>query len=1368
MEALYIQPRKEDGLITEEKERGESAEQEAVETEALSPLGSTTDEDTDEDSEPEPPPVARRKVSFADAFGLNLVSVKEFDNVDVTEQQVDSPPESEATCVLEEFHMICLFTVPSSQEELDQRLQEQKVELESIELLPGTTTLRGIIRVLNLCYSKYVYVRISLDCWNSYFDMMAEYVPGSSDRKTDRFSFKYTLIPPSGKERTRVDFCLRYETSVGMFWANNKEMNYVLFCHKKGPGKEHGRPEVEENNSYKGKRSCLKLNRRGSAVEKAEESINTTTVSAEALATHYAEEAVRKIMDNTEIQSLLYHEEHKPLVDSIKTWHRTPRLARVQDSPSQRRQAPKTYSHDFTTGQKVSQPTTAAWSESASALYNQRKKPIDSPQVLTYHQIPLLTLDWKSEKPQPWGAADVDDIWNESAKPTKSKAFKENTPSISDLWETFLSGTDDTSDKETSVCDIWQTFLNEPSCKDHSGVPESEWLQTATSVSPSNHKEPHMQYLASSQAFQEFQLGLDTATSLQAETSTACHPPSDKCEASLSDVALNTEALLPAEARVSGPRDDNRETQDASRRSQTTSATDTSTDTSLQGAMPVSGGTVDSSAECHKHAIWERAGEGIIGVAEGIGGDEPVTLYTANLVTSSGELKTTDMTAMPESQNASSVDMISQGARLDEGLSSSGEEEVTGTAHNTTDDTLAFRKTIRQGTTDGETVVFSTSRQRAVEKIMTNCMENKVSTAEEIFRPHKTGGCEISQSYADEKHGEEFRLNRKNENPLQENERDENEIRPAQSHAHEFNPSQTCEENIRPSLIMGNEFKLNESENKGTASGNKDLVGFRQAQVENSFCAQTTDTKGPISAESEVFLVEEARQHNEKALQINSSDWQEGDAPIIAEVHNKHSRPNKAEEDLYAQKEEEEENLVTVIQKEENALKPRPGEYESVSNQAEGAESLSCSGIIVEQQETHPSLQSTHSVEIREGIEVLESDRNTVGPFPADECNQNVMRVVSSQNVTEGRREIVGSEMSPGGVAANENLARRDTQHQPETIERIEDDVSQTVSDERMSIGKLEIEARDESMGHVEDPQWGSNNVSDELKEVENPTRVEYRELSEGTKDPITAESTVAREVEELRVEEIFIERFGEDLVRRIWEEVFSRKVQDTNIIIPDSTHNCNLLCQEGNNSGVFSPEDQSLRLCRGPEQTTASGSKELSPTQSSHSLIATNKPHFGNELQTDFNLSAHLSRDLTATLTALSRQSLAESAQSTGSPKNQENCSQIRKGSVIQQQTGRQREDCSGQLKEPNGLVWWSIYMLTHITRLLMCTLLVVGFFVTLFLFDFPAFCAAYMFSLCWWFYKWKTHRAEVDKDTSREFAERREGVQERFINNT
>lgn len=242
-----------EGGVREEEERG-----------SLPPQKSAMDElDESDGSEPEPPAVICRKVSFADAFGLDLVYVKEFDSTDPTGAEVADPPDAEVKVKEpDEYFLSSLFTVPSSPEELEQRLQDQKLELESIELLPGTTVLRGIVRVVNLCYNKSLYIRITLDSWKTNFDLLAEYVPGSSDGTTDRFAFRLTLVPPFEMEGTKVEFCLRYETSVGTFWANNSDMNYVLFCHKKG-GRDliEMEPQLEEVNNWREKRSCLKVNR---------------------------------------------------------------------------------------------------------------------------------------------------------------------------------------------------------------------------------------------------------------------------------------------------------------------------------------------------------------------------------------------------------------------------------------------------------------------------------------------------------------------------------------------------------------------------------------------------------------------------------------------------------------------------------------------------------------------------------------------------------------------------------------------------------------------------------------------------------------------------------------------------------------------------------------------------------------------------------------------------------------------------------------------------------------------------------------------------------------------------------------------------
>lgn len=214
-----------------------------------SPLPRRRSSVSDEDWEP--PPCGSRRVSFADAKGLNLVQVKEFAKWDVP--MLPGCESSDGEGIDAEEYVLSPFTfiLPRSTEELFAKVQKQKVELETIDLIPGTTILKGVVRVLNMSYNKAVYIRTSLDTWSSHFDLLAEYIPGSSDSLMDCFSFKIILVPPFVKQGARVDFCLRYETSVGTFWSNNDNKNYVLFCHQK---MKNQKPHQENSN----KKSCLK------------------------------------------------------------------------------------------------------------------------------------------------------------------------------------------------------------------------------------------------------------------------------------------------------------------------------------------------------------------------------------------------------------------------------------------------------------------------------------------------------------------------------------------------------------------------------------------------------------------------------------------------------------------------------------------------------------------------------------------------------------------------------------------------------------------------------------------------------------------------------------------------------------------------------------------------------------------------------------------------------------------------------------------------------------------------------------------------------------------------------------------------------
>ncbi|XP_010769088.1 uncharacterized protein ppp1r3ab [Notothenia coriiceps] len=206
----------------------------------------------EEDEEPETPLSSSRRVSFADGKGLSLVQVKEFDTWDVPKLPECNLSVGNAKDAVEYFLFPATFSLPLSTEELFLKVQTQKVELENIELVPGTTILKGVVRVLNVSYNKAVYIRTSLDSWSSHFDLLAEYMPGSSDSLMDLFSFRLTLVPPFGEQGARVDFCLRYETPLGTFWANNNHRNYVLSCHQR---MEERKEKPQKENV---KKSCLK------------------------------------------------------------------------------------------------------------------------------------------------------------------------------------------------------------------------------------------------------------------------------------------------------------------------------------------------------------------------------------------------------------------------------------------------------------------------------------------------------------------------------------------------------------------------------------------------------------------------------------------------------------------------------------------------------------------------------------------------------------------------------------------------------------------------------------------------------------------------------------------------------------------------------------------------------------------------------------------------------------------------------------------------------------------------------------------------------------------------------------------------------
>ncbi|XP_035500812.2 uncharacterized protein si:ch211-167b20.8 isoform X3 [Scophthalmus maximus] len=176
---------------------------------------------------------AIKKVSFADTTGGELVDVKEFVAFDSDDDETSARWEEEEAkyrhAAREPTRRVQPEFLAPAGGALLRSVRANKVEVEQLcPVEDEPLAFSGLIRVLNVSFHKAVYIRSTMDRWLTYFDHPAEYVQGSHDGATDRFSFKLSFAPPYTAHGSRIEFVVRYETSEGDFWANNCSMNYVV------------------------------------------------------------------------------------------------------------------------------------------------------------------------------------------------------------------------------------------------------------------------------------------------------------------------------------------------------------------------------------------------------------------------------------------------------------------------------------------------------------------------------------------------------------------------------------------------------------------------------------------------------------------------------------------------------------------------------------------------------------------------------------------------------------------------------------------------------------------------------------------------------------------------------------------------------------------------------------------------------------------------------------------------------------------------------------------------------------------------------------------------------------------------------------
>lgn len=189
-----------------------------------------------------PPGTPGRKkiVRFADVLGLDLADVRTFmdeiprvpnsayDDLQSTLQAHEMPTAISLGQRCDKV-IVPLFQQPCTLPNFLDVVQTYNVALENAAVTdPICLTITGLVRVRNLDFHKSVHVRYSLDAWQSFSDLQAQYVENSCDGFSDKFTF--TLFGNSMEVGQRIEIALRFSCKGEQFWDNNQGVNYCFQC----------------------------------------------------------------------------------------------------------------------------------------------------------------------------------------------------------------------------------------------------------------------------------------------------------------------------------------------------------------------------------------------------------------------------------------------------------------------------------------------------------------------------------------------------------------------------------------------------------------------------------------------------------------------------------------------------------------------------------------------------------------------------------------------------------------------------------------------------------------------------------------------------------------------------------------------------------------------------------------------------------------------------------------------------------------------------------------------------------------------------------------------------------------------------------
>lgn len=186
--------------------------------------------------DPLSPTKLKKKVVFADDKGMSLTQVR------VMTEPSNVPPlwncrfpaEVSQSLIVEPIPVEETWEITFPQPASDyvvfrKRLDYEKLSLENVIVKEAEKLIQGTIKVRNEVYEKEVFVRTSVNDWESHEDSYCTFVSNNSNLEAayvlyDTFAFSIPLPVKSNK----IEFCVCFKYGGNEYWDNNHHKNYII------------------------------------------------------------------------------------------------------------------------------------------------------------------------------------------------------------------------------------------------------------------------------------------------------------------------------------------------------------------------------------------------------------------------------------------------------------------------------------------------------------------------------------------------------------------------------------------------------------------------------------------------------------------------------------------------------------------------------------------------------------------------------------------------------------------------------------------------------------------------------------------------------------------------------------------------------------------------------------------------------------------------------------------------------------------------------------------------------------------------------------------------------------------------------------